>query len=117
MSNRTIIVVLLIISVFGAGSIGLVWMRMEISAVAKDCGELEDELEIVAREVHELRAQYSRAMRPSSLASMVTGRLKMPKAQLTFHVSEADMERRLGNSSVAKRSQNYRARGEFAGTQ
>ena len=84
MSNRIIIIVLLIISVFGAGSIGLVWMRMEISVVAKDCVELEDELEIVAREVHELRAQYSRAMRPSSLASMVNGRLEMPKAQLTY---------------------------------
>ena len=87
MSNRTIIIVLLIISVFGAGSIGLVWMRMEISAVAKECGELED------------------------------GRLKMPKAQSTFHVSKVDMERRLGNSSVAKRSQDYRTKGEFAGTQ
>ena len=49
MSNRTIVIVLIIITVFGAGSIGLVWMRMEISAVAKECGELEDELEIVAR--------------------------------------------------------------------
>ena len=60
---------------------------MEISSIARECGELEDELEIVAREVHELRAQYSRAMRPSSLASMVDGRLSMPKARMTFHVS------------------------------
>ena len=117
MSNRAIIIVLLTISVFGIGSIGLVWMRMEISTVAKECGELEDELEIVAREVHELRAQYSRAMRPSSLASMVSGRLKMPKSELTFHVTEADMEKRLGNLFIAKRGQNFQKKGEFAGTQ
>ena len=76
MTNKTIICILLAVSVLGAGAIGLVWLRMENSAIAKECGELEDELEIVAREVHELRAQYSRSMRPSTLASMVSGRLR-----------------------------------------
>ena len=62
--------------------------------------ELEDELKLGC-EVHELRAQYSRAMRPSSLA-MVDGRLSMPKARMTFHVSSEDMKRRLDGVSFAK---------------
>ncbi len=106
---------LLVITVFGAGSIGLVWLRMEISSVARECGDLEDELEIVAREVHELRAQYSRAMRPAALASMVQGRLHMPKRQNTYHVSAEDMKRRLRSNEAESRS-NFKSRGEFAGT-
>lgn len=84
--------------------------------IAKECGDLEDELEIVAREVHELRAQRSRAMRPSSLASMVHGRLSMPNARLTFHVSEEDMKRRLSLRQGVASVQRFKSAGEFAGT-
>ena len=116
MSNRSIVIILCLISILGAGSIGLVWLRMEISVIAKECGDLEDELEIVAREVHELRAQRSRAMRPSSLASMVHGRLSMPNARLTFHISEEDMNRRLSPRSGVASVQRFKSAGEFAGT-
>lgn len=116
MSNRTIITTLCLISILGGGSIGLVWLRMEISAVAKECRDLEDELEIVAREVHELRAQCSRAMRPSSLASMVQGRLSMPSSRLTFHISEEDMKRKLGTKIELAPYRRFKSAGEFAGT-
>ncbi len=116
MSNRSIILILSLISVLGAGSIGLVWLRMEISTVAKECGDLEDELEIIAREVHELRAQKSRAMRPSSLASMVYGRLSMPNSRLTFHVSADDIRRRLGTLPNVAKVDRFNSAGEFAGT-
>ena len=116
MSNRSIILILSLISVLGAGSIGLVWLRMEISTVAKECGDLEDELEIIAREVHELRAQKSRAMRPSSLASMVSGRLSMPNSRLTFHVSGDDIRRRLGTLPNVAKVDRFNSAGEFAGT-
>ena len=115
MSNRSIIAILCLISILGAGSIGLVWLRMEISAIAKECRNLEDELEIVAREVHELRAQCSRAMRPSSLASMVKGRLSMPSSRLTFHISEEDMKRKLGTKAGLASYQRFKSAGEFAG--
>ena len=109
------ILILLIITFFGAGSLGLVWMRMKASSIAKECGELEDELEIVAREVHELRAQRSRAMRPSNLASMVAGRLKMPDQKLTFHVTKVDLERKLNNIDGITLRGTYRSQGVFAG--
>ena len=40
---------------FGVGALGIVWMRMEISKVAKHCRDLEDRREIVSREVQDLR--------------------------------------------------------------
>jgi len=55
-------------------------------------------------------------MRPSSLASMVHGRLSMPSAGLTFHISEEDMKRRLGPSSGMASVQRFNSAGEFAGT-
>ena len=53
---------------FGGGALSIVWLRMEISAVAKNCGQLEGQMEIVGREVNQLRGQKSKSLRPSSLA-------------------------------------------------
>ena len=54
-------------------AIAIVWIRLQISDSAKICGRLEDEREVVMREVQELRGQRSWALRPSVLASMVSG--------------------------------------------
>jgi len=97
---------------FGGGALGIVWMRMEISKVARNCGYLEGEMEIVSREVQELRGQRSKSLRPSSLAIMVDGRLLMPVQKRTFHVSNLDMDSRLGTGSYRI----YSHKGEFAGT-
>ena len=97
---------------FGGGALGIVWMRMEISEVARSCGKLEGEMEVVSRGVQDLRGQRSKSLRPSSLAIMVNGRLHMPVQKKTFHVSELDMDSRLG----AGASRNYSLKGEFAGT-
>ena len=87
--------ILLLVSFFGAGSISIVWLRMDISRVAKKCGQLETDREVVSRELYELRGQKSRSLRPSTLAAMVSGRLEMPGPENTFHISELDMKRRL----------------------
>lgn len=116
MKKPVTILILLIISFFGVGSLGLVWMRMKVSTIANECGDLEDELEIVAREVHELRAQRSRAMRPSNLASLVQGRLKMPDQRLTFHVTKEEMDKKIGKMRDVTTNKSYRVRGMFAGS-
>ena len=54
--------ILLLVSFFGAGSIGIVWLRMDISRVAKKCGQLETDREVVSRELYELRGQKSRSL-------------------------------------------------------
>jgi hypothetical protein len=97
---------------FGGGALSIVWLRMEISTVAKNCGQLEGEMEIVGREVNQLRGQRSKSLRPSSLAIMIEGRLSMPIAQNTFHISNLDMNDRVGEG----KSNIYKLNGEFAGT-
>ena len=96
MSKAAISLVVLITVFGGACAIGIVWLRMDISEVAARCGVLEDEREVLSREVQELRGQRSWALRPSTLASMVEGRLSMPGPRQTYHVSESDMKKRLG---------------------
>lgn len=80
----------------GSTSITIVWMRLQISESAKLCGRLEDEREVVMREVQELRGQRSWALRPSVLASMVRGRLSMPGPSQTFVVGARELTARTG---------------------
>ena len=111
--NRYIfIIALALLFFFGGGALSIVWLRMEISSVARNCGQLEGEMEIVGREVAQLRGQRSKSLRPSSLAVMVEGRLLMPPARNTYHISNLDMTHRL--REVENRG--YKIRGEFAGT-
>lgn len=80
----------------GSTSITIVWMRLQISESAKLCGRLEDEREVIMREVQELRGQRSWALRPSVLASMVRGRLSMPGPSQTFVVGARELTARTG---------------------
>ena len=111
-----LVLTLMIAFVFGMGSLGIVWMRMEISKVAKHCRNLEDRREIASREVQDLRGEKSRSLRPSTLAAMVSGRLSMPTARQTIHVSQADVLRRLGSRKEGGADNRLGAQGEFAGT-
>tara|TARA_B100000963_G_scaffold292730_1_gene262993 strand:- start:158 stop:523 length:366 start_codon:yes stop_codon:yes gene_type:complete len=106
------IIALALLFFFGGGALSIVWLRMEISSVARNCGQLEGEMEIVGREVAQLRGQRAKSLRPSSLAVMVEGRLLMPPAKNTYHISNLDMANRLRESG----NRGYRIRGEFAGT-
>ena len=115
-ANRLpLLIALAVITLLGSGGLAIVWMRVEISSVAKRCGQLEDEREVVSREVQELRGQKSRSLRPSTLASMVAGRLSMPAPEKTFYVSSADMNRRLGKADVFQEGSPSGRQGEFAG--
>jgi|TARA_B110000495_G_C22955786_1_gene559977 hypothetical protein len=96
---------------FGGGALSIVWLRMEISTVAKNCGQLEGQMEVVGREVNQLRGQRSKSLRPATLAVMVEGRLAMPMAKNTFHVSKVDMNNRAGSKYPYAEAQ----RGVFAG--
>ena len=80
----------------GSTSIAIVWMRLQISESAKVCGRLEDEREVVMREVQELRGERSWVLRPSVLASMVKGRLSMPGPSQTFVVGARELSARTG---------------------
>ncbi len=115
-SRLPLICALSVITLFGGGALSIVWLRVEISSVAKRCGQLEDQREIVSREVQELRGQKSRSLRPSTLASMVAGRLSMPTPEKTIYVSSNDMNRRLGKRRAIQQDNLFRQQREFAGT-
>ena len=82
---------ILTVLVFGGGAISIVWLRMEISATAKNCGKLEDQREMVARELQELRGLKSRLLRPSMVARLVSGRLRVPLPNKTIYVTDREL--------------------------
>ena len=85
------------LAVFGVFSLGIVWLRMEISENASTCGLLEDEREKVNRRLRALRGQRSASMRPTRLAALVKGRLSMPGVSSQFYITEGEMEKRLSS--------------------
>jgi len=89
------------LSVFGIFSLGIVWLRMEISENASTCGLLEDEREKVNRRLRALRGQKSASMRPTRLAALVKGRLSMPGASSQFYITEVEMKKRLSSDDLS----------------
>jgi hypothetical protein len=86
-------ILVLAVAIFGCGAISIVWIRMEISATAKNCGALEDQREMIARELQELRGQRASILRPSVLAGLVAGRLSLPRNEKIIHVTAREMAR------------------------
>ena len=89
------------LAVFGFFSLGIVWLRMEISENASTCGLLEDEREKVNRRLRALRGQKSAPMRPTRLAALVKGRLSMPGVSDQFYITEGEMKKRLSSDGSA----------------
>jgi len=92
-----VVVSLFTLAVFGLFSLGIVWLRMEISENASTCGLLEDEREKVNRRLRALRGQKSASMRPTRLAALVKGRLSMPRVSDQFYITEGEMKKRLSS--------------------
>ena len=88
---------LVTLAVFGVFSLGIVWLRMEISENASTCGLLEDEREKVNRRLRALRGQKAASMRPTRLAALVKGRLSMPGVSSQFYITEGEMKKRLSS--------------------
>ena len=89
------VVSLFSLAIFGFCSLGVVWLRMEISENASTCGLLEDERENVNRRLRALRGQRSASMRPTRLVALVEGRLSMPPVSNQFYITKGEMKIRL----------------------
>ena len=92
------------LAVFGSFSLGIVWLRMEISENASTCGLMEDEREKVNRRLRALRDQKSASMRPTRLAALVKGRLSMPGVSSQFYITEGEMKKRLSSDDSSNAS-------------
>ena len=98
--------IILAVSLFGSGAISIVWLRMEISATAKKCGNLEDQREMVARELRELRGRKSTMLRPSVLAQLVIGEINHPDRQGERFMSPSEKCIPMGNQ-VSQEKTNF----------
>ena len=67
-----------ILITIGLGSLGIVWMRVEISQAAADSGQLEKEISDKTRELLSLNEKRAKALLPVSLKTLVNGRLRQP---------------------------------------
>ena len=85
------VVSLFSLAIFGFCSLGVVWLRMEISENASSCGLLEDEREKVNRRLRALRGQRSASMRPTRLVALVEGRLSMPPVSNQFYITKSKL--------------------------
>ncbi len=83
----------LILAVSAAGSLGLVWMRQQISQSARDAVRLERDIQEAERENARLAAQIARAHQPENLVAHASPALRptspaqvvwMPNVGTTF---------------------------------
>jgi len=83
-----------ILITIGLGSLGIVWMRVEISQAAADSGQLEKEISDKTRELLSLNEKRAKALLPVSLKTLVNGRLRQPDPSNVIFVQPVELESR-----------------------
>lgn len=83
-----------LLTTIGLGSLGIVWLRLEISSVAEDSRKLEKEVTDNARELRGLNTKRAKALNPASLKSLVSNRLSKPDSSRVIFVQRQDLQRR-----------------------
>lgn len=78
----------------GLGSLGIVWLRVEISQVAADSGNLEKEISDKSRELRSMTEKRAKALNPVALKTLVNGRLRKPDATRVIFVQPDEFQRR-----------------------
>jgi hypothetical protein len=94
MPMRSLFIGAALLITVGLGSLGIVWLRLEISQVANDSRRLEKKVSDSARELRGFNAKRAKALTPSSLKSLVAGRLAKPSPSSVFFVNSTEFQRR-----------------------
>ena len=93
-SPKGLVVGCSMLATIGLGSLGIVWLRVEISRAAEDARKFEKEVSEDARELRGLNEKKAKALNPGSLKALAAGRLaKLDSSQVIF-VDPAEMQRR-----------------------
>ena len=92
--SKTLIFSGALLTTIGLGSLGIVWLRLEISSVAEDSQKLEKEVSDHARELRGLNTKQAKVLNPASLKSLVSGRLAKPNPSSVIFVQPHDLQRR-----------------------
>ena len=93
-SSKFLLIGIALLTTIAAGSLGIVWLRVEISRTAEASRKLEKEVAENARELRGLNAKRARELNPSSLKALVGNRLDKPKPSRVFFVKDAEFQRR-----------------------
>ncbi|MBG29162.1 MAG: hypothetical protein CMI31_04065 [Opitutae bacterium] len=93
-SSKFLLTGIALLTTIAAGSLGIVWLRVEISRTAEDSRKLEKEVAENARELRGLNAKRAKELNPSSLKALVGNRLSKPKPSRVFFVKDAEFQRR-----------------------
>ena len=83
-----------LLTTIGLGSLGIVWLRVEISSAAVDARKLEKQVSENARELRGLNEKRAKALNPASLKALVAGRLAKPNPSRVFFVDRTELQRR-----------------------
>ena len=83
-----------LLTTIALGSLGIVWLRVEISRTAEDSRKLEKQVAENARELRGLNAKRAKELNPSSLKALVGNRLSKPNPSRVFFVKDADLQLR-----------------------
>ena len=94
MASRLLIVGSTMVATIGFGSLGIVWLRVEISRTAEDSRNLEKEVSDRTRELDSLNAKRAKWLNPASLRALTAGRLVKPDANQEIFVKSIDFERK-----------------------
>ena len=93
-ASKLLIVGSAMLATIGFGSLGIVWLRVEISRTAEDSRNLEKEVSDKARELRSLNAKRAKWLNPASLKALAVGRLVKPDAKQQIFVKSSDFERK-----------------------
>jgi len=93
-SSKFLLTGIALLATVAAGSLGIVWLRVEISRTAEASRKLEKEVAENARELRGLNAKRARELNPTSLKALVGNRLDKPKPSRVFFVQDAEFQRR-----------------------
>ena len=92
-SSRFLLMGIALLTTIALGSLGIVWLRVEISRTAEDSRKLEKQVAENARELRGLNAKRAKELNPSSLKALVGNRLSKPNPSRVFFVKDSDLQR------------------------
>ena len=92
-ASKLLIVGSAMLATIGFGSLGIVWLRVEISRTAEDSRNLEKEVSDKARELRSLNTKRAKWLNPASLKALAAGRLVKPGIKQQIFVNSIDFER------------------------
>ena len=93
-SSRFLLTGIALLTTIALGSLGIVWLRVEISRTAEDSRKLEKQVAENARELRGLNAIRAKELNPTSLKTLVDNRLSKPDPSRVFFVKDSDLQRR-----------------------